>query len=186
VEPELQCSGLRLNVIVAGLLATLAAAKADEPKAPVFPPSIDADGQRLIQNGLGKRQAFFVDLYTCALYLPRPSSEIDYVLDESTPVSIVIQVHGRPPDTIPQDWAQTLKAELSDRLFARARKVYGDLQSNDVIHLLDAPGLGTSVRLNGDFLFTGPGRDLVDALITEWLIEPSAPHKLLQSLLGNP
>lgn len=147
---------------------------------------LDNDHQTsLVLNGRGTRKAMFFDLYTCELYLREPTDDAARILGEKGPITVQLEVHGDPPGSILGAWAAVLKRELSDKMFRKTTMLYRDLEEGDRIQLHYVPENGTTVAINGESLFVDPGRDLIHAVLDQWVGEAPVSDELKEALLGK-
>lgn len=136
-------------------------------------------------NGSGTREAFFVDLYTCELYLETTGISATELLQSDAPARVQITVHGNPPGAPPENWAQLLREELSDKMFRLTQRHYRDLEEGDKIMINYVPDKGTNVEINGEDLFTDPGRALMSAILEQWIGEDPVSRSFKSDLLGQ-
>lgn len=148
----------------------------------VFPKEMTVARHKLVLNGYGERERWFMDVYGCALYTPRKTSSTNYIMASSTPTAIRIMVNHDPPADQPERWRQTFREELSKELLSRMDNVYERLDAGDVILFAYAPGHGTKAYRNGRHLFTDPGHGLMQGLLDQWL-GPRPVSKNLRRLL---
>jgi hypothetical protein len=155
------------------LLAALVGftATAAWPALAAVPETVTVDGQTLVLNGYGTREALAIDLYTAALYLPRPMSDADEIEDPALAKAFRIEVvyQGALPDEIPETWREELLPPLNEGQAAALRRAYRTLARGDVITVSYAPGSGTTVALNGEAVLRDPGHGLIAGCLDLWL-----------------
>lgn len=137
------------------------------------PPSkIDAFGMELQLNGCAAREILWIELYTVALYLRKPTTEPSIATSADYPKSFWVKVtYDRSvPDGIPAgQWKQVMKADLSQTIFDRLNTVIESLDQGDVIQVSAAPGQGDRLWLNGKLVIKESKSDLSEALTRLWL-----------------
>lgn len=147
---------------------------------------LDNDHQTsLVLNGRGTRKFMFFDLYTCELYVLEPTDDSARILRENGPITVQLKVHGDPPESIPGEWAAVLKGELSDKMFSKTTILYRDLEKGDRIQLQYQPETGTTVAINSESLFVDPGRELIQAVLDQWVGEAPVSDELKAAFLGK-
>ena len=145
---------------------------------------LTAAAQELALNGAGTRKAFFIDLYTCSLWVAAPTRSEDELLNRDTPARVKILVHGNPPGAAPpEDWAALLKSELSGKYYKLTKRTYRDLEEGDEIIVQYPDGEGTSVSVNGEHILTDPGRALMVAILEQWIGPEPVSDELKVALL---
>ena len=140
----------------------------------------------LERTGRGTRSLAFIDVYRCALYLPRRIGSIDEMMPDDVPVAIVIEVLvNDPPDEMPDRWRATLREEITDRAFKKLKRAYRQVAMHDRLVFLYRPGTGTDVILNENALFTDPGKGLMNGLLEQWLGDKPVSESLRTALMST-
>lgn len=152
------------------------------------------NGEKLILNGSGLREKFWVDIYVGSLYLPEKTSNVadilsslnawrvqmDFVYEEVDKEKLLTA--WREGFNMNQD-EEVIKA-ISDRMDL----FYGFFSENAVEKdqfIIDyIPGKGTTVRKNSKVLGTIPGVDFKNALLEIWLGNYPADDDLKRGMLG--
>ena len=155
------------------------------------PDSIDLGGQSLVLNGMGLREAFFIDIYVGALYLPAPTRSPDQAIDADVPKRVLMRIifHKVTREQMVSTFKENLDrnpdaAVLQDRLDA----LYGfmdGLVAGDEVLLDYVPGTGTTVTIRGQVMGTLPGADLMRAIWAIFLGPRPASEKLKAGMLGK-
>lgn len=155
------------------------------------PDSVDLGGQALVLNGMGLREAFFVDVYVGALYLPAHTRSAEVAIQQDVPKRIVMRIlfHRVTRDQMVETFRENLDKNpqvgaLQDRLDVLYGYMEGLVAGDEV--LLDyVPGRGTTVTIRGVVKGTLPGVDLMRAIWTIFLGPQPASEKLKAGLLGG-
>jgi len=169
--------------LLGGLLLAAAPVQAETT---TMPERISVNGQTLRLHGEGIRSVLFIDVYRCALYLPRKNMPVEEINNSDTASAFQLKViYADPPDTMPDAWRATLRSELSDRLFRRVRNTYRDLEKDDVLKVIYAKGAGTRISINGEHLLTDPGYGLMAEFLDMWLGANPVSEGLKSALTGG-
>lgn len=151
------------------------------------PSRINYQGTDLRLNGYGEREVMWMDVYRCALYLPRRSSDPAQIVRTPKPKLLKIRVlTDAAPDDMPERWRETLDSELTDRLFRRMKKVYRRASSGDELTFAYLPGKGTSFYFNGKRIFNDPGYGLMESLLDQWMGPKPVSRNLKRLLAPSP
>lgn len=161
-----------------------------------IPDTIELAGgnQRLVLNGAGIREKFFLDIYIGALYLPARTADAGAILSDSGPASVLMHFlysevsrkkitdgwHDGLQANISPEEMQAIQGDLDkfDSLFLTARK-------GDVIRIDYRPGSGTAVRINDEWRGTVPGDTFFRALLKIWLGPRPVSRPLKEAMLGG-
>lgn len=156
-----------------------------------FPPDLPVDGQSLVLNGMGLREATMLnlDVYVAGLYLPDRETRADAILD-ANPIWQVDMEFLRHVDAedIREAWNEGLEnngAEMkamADSIGALDALVR-DLNAGDRLSFSHVLGKGLRVGMNDrDTLI--PGDDFARAMLAIWLGPNPPDADLRQGLLG--
>lgn len=134
------------------------------------PHRVDYQGTMLALNGYGEREVMWMDVYRCALYLARPSSDPAEIIKmrDAKLLRVQVLIDGAP-DEMPQRWRETLDEELTGRLFRRIKKAYRRASAGDELTFAYLPGTGTTFYFNGERIFNDPGYGLMESLLDQWM-----------------
>jgi hypothetical protein len=178
------------------LLGAASAAPAFEIAGTEIPDSLDLAGAhpKLLLNGAGVREKFFLDVYIGALYLPARTSDAGAILGDHGPASVLMHFlyHEVSREKITDGWRDGLRANLTpdemrgiqadlekfNSLFLTARK-------GDVIRIDHRPGSGTDVRINGQWRGMVAGDSFFRSLLKIWLGPEPVSQSLKEAMLGN-
>ncbi len=178
-----------LTAGLAGAGSALAATKAGV----TLPDSYNLDGNKLVLNGLGVREATFlkIDVYVAGLYIPAKTSDPASILKGDVPKHITLQfVRDVGKDDQIDAWKKGLKASAKDykAIEAKVNQLVSwmdDIKSGEQMSYSYVPGKGTTVSVKGQTKGTIEGEDLQYALFRVYL-GPKPPNSgLKKGLLGD-
>lgn len=148
-----------------------------------FASEIEFGGAKFLRNGLGRRSILFIDACSGALYLTRQTGDTATILSAKTRSVVRLRIHGDPPD-IPENWRESLKAELSYKMYNRVKEKFKDVEAGDSDQIGYIPGRGTTVILNGVRIVRDAGFGLMEAFLEQWLGKKPVSDSLKTALLG--
>jgi len=155
------------------------------------PPDIKFNNFTWKHHSSGIRTYNFVDVYQCALYLPRGNNRVKGELIASlesleNPVAIRIEIlTSMLPNKMPDVWRETIEPEVTGKSFKRFRKGFAGLDEGDVLLFVYLPGKSTHLYLNDEFQFKDPGPGLMQGLLDQWLGAKPISEDLKQTLIGE-
>ena len=168
-------------LLAAGLLGAMPAL------ATAAPQQITVSDETLVRAGQATRQELLVDLYQVSMYLPSKSAGMERITQQSVPKAFHVEVlyGGGMPNEIPGGWAEELLPPIPDPKVDELRQVYQNLDEGDELVITYAPGSGTTVRLNGETVFTDPGAELMAGVVDVFLGPDPVSENVRESLLGR-
>jgi Chalcone isomerase-like len=128
-----------------------------------------------------------VDLYTIALYAPRPFDQAEMV-SADVPKVLRIQVAYEPDLRRPAlvDWQRELVPRLQPAgVVAHLRGTFAALKRDDVVLIEYMPGKGTAVRVNRLVAVSGANHELMLAFLDHWLGQRPVSEEIKRRLLGT-
>lgn len=152
----------------------------------------DSDSN-LVLNGAGIREKFFLDIYVGALYLPSRTSDVDAILDDSGPASVLMHfLYSKvSKQKITDGWRDGLRANLTaDELRAiraaldKFNTLFLDVHKGDVVRIDYRPATGTAVSINGEWRGSVTGEAFFRALLKVWLGARPVSNPLKKAMLG--
>ncbi|HET9480857.1 MAG TPA: chalcone isomerase family protein [Candidatus Polarisedimenticolia bacterium] len=151
------------------------------------PEQIQVEGETLLQAGQAKREELTFDLYRVSLYLPSRDASMQRITQESVPKAFHVEVlyDGSVPGGIPEDWSEELMPTLPEEKEQKLRQIYQSLGQGDELRIAYAPGAATSVKLNGETVFTDPGYELMAGTVDIFLGPDPVAENVRQGLLGR-
>ena len=100
-----------------------------------------------------------MDVYQCAIYLDRESTNSELLLELKHPVAVRIKILiSELPDQVPDAWREAIKPEISHKLYSRFKK--------------------QNCYIKNEIKFSDPGSGLMQALLEQWL----GPHPVSKDL----
>jgi hypothetical protein len=192
MKKSLVAPALALALIVAPSFLGAPAASAGSLAGVTVPDSVQVDGDRLVLNGMGLREKFFVDVYVAALYLPKAerSEQSIFAADEKRRV-VMHFVHDVSKEQICDAWTESLEANRPNAS-AALKKDFDTLCSHmesveegQQMTFTYVPGEGTTVSVNGQDKGTVGDKSFADALFASWIGQHPATDKLKKGMLGG-
>ncbi len=175
------------------LFATLIAPQADaaELAGVTMPDEVTVAGQKLVLNGMGLREKFFIDVYVGGLYLPAKTRDARSAIEQDVPKRITMhfvysevsksKITGAFDDGFAAVGAKESQAEG----LAKLNGMMETVKAGDTITFDYEPGVGTHVFVKGVEKGVIPGVDFMKALWGVYL-GPSPPtYALKRGLLGG-
>ena len=150
-------------------------------------------GTKLLLNGAGVREKFFVDVYVGALYLEKKTRDPAPVLAGSGPATILMHFTYSEVsrEKIIEGWkdglAENLSAERMSSIKPRLEKfnsLFRTVVEGDVIRIDYIPETGTQVRINDELQGTVEGNDFFRDLLRIWLGAAPVSKSLKHDMLG--
>ena len=184
-----------IRIVFASVLAAFSVAHyahAKECKGVNFQDTAQVEGSSLALNGLGLRQATMlkVNVYVAALYVPKTSNDPNALL-AAVPKELILQfVRDVGADDLRKGWNEGFEknakadlAALKDRI-ATFNGWMADMKAGQRIILVQKPGSGVEVNVNGAAKGAIKGDDFAKALFAIWLGDPPNPE-IKAGLLGG-
>lgn len=186
-----------LVALLAALAATLAAGTAlGKACAGVsFQEQVQADGATLTLNGLGLRQATFlnINVYVGALYLAQTSADASAILKSNAPKRLVLQfVRDVGGADLSKGWDEGFENNAGSQLTALKPRIESfkammtDVKKGEQLGMDHKPGAGVQVSVKGAVKGTIAGDDFARALFAIWLGSHPPNADLKAGLLGGP
>jgi hypothetical protein len=155
--------------------------------------TLSNNGDALVLNGAGIRKKFFMSIYIGALYLPANSPDARAIISDTGPASVLMHFlySEVSKEKITGGWEDGLKANLpsTDLQALRPRLdkfnlLFRTVHQGDVIRIDYLPGMGTEVRINGEWRGVVAGNDFFRALLKVWLGASPVSSSLKKAMLG--
>jgi hypothetical protein len=177
------------------LVAVLAGSASAGRKAGVtMPDSIIVAGQRLVLNGMGLREATWldIDVYVAGLYVQHPTSNPDALIHDDEIKTIVLQfVRDVGHDDIVKAWRDGFAANATVPL-AQLQPYIDQLDAwmpsftdHDTLAFTYIPGQGVGVDVNGVRKGVIQNADFARSLFAVWLGRKPPTKDLKRGLLGS-
>jgi len=159
-----------------------------------IPDTLQLDGRRLILNGGGIREKYFIDVYVGALYLLQKNKDAGKILEAESPMVIRIQIISGLIKSKDMEEATREGFEKSTKGHTASIQpqidkfisVFKDqIQPDDVYDLVYIPEQGVKAYKNGRFMILAEGYDFKRALFGIWLGDNPVQKSLKKEMLGE-
>ncbi len=185
----------KISLIVALLLMSGFIYSQEEISGITPKSSIDVSGEKLIFNGAGLREKFFLDLYVGALYVTNKSSDAKKLMDADESMAITIDIVSglisseKMITAVDEGFQKSTKGNTAP--FKDKIATFKDAFKEEIVegdHYVIAYIKGTQetvVSKNGKKLKTISGYDFKKALFGIWLCDEPADEDLKEGMLGG-
>ncbi|HSI69280.1 MAG TPA: chalcone isomerase family protein [Gillisia sp.] len=159
-----------------------------------IPNTASFEGEKLVLNGVGVREKFWMDMYAGALYLNAKSSNVNTIMNAEEPMAIKLHIvsklisSDKMIDAVTEGFENStngnvapLKTEI-DKFISFFRD---EITKDDVFDLVYLPSKGIVVYKNGKEQGTIKGKEFKKALFGIWLSNNPADKKLKEGMLGK-
>ncbi len=159
-----------------------------------FPREIESENVRLVYNGSGVREKFFLDLYRVALYLPEPSGDAEKIVNARDPQAIRIVILSsligskRMKEGIRKGFERSTggnTASLKGKITRFIAAFDAKIVKGDRFTLLYLPDKGVEIFKNGTYVDTIEGDTFKKALFGIWLGKDPVQRDLKKAMLGG-
>lgn len=175
------------------LLATFAAPAA--AWAGKLPATMNVAKEKLVLNGEGVREKYFLDLYVAGLYLPEPNRQAKTIVNDADHLMAIriavvskMVTQEKLVESLQEGFAQSTGGELKplEKQIEQFRQCFADeIVRGDVFDLIYVPQQGVFVFKNGKRKGLVAGLPFKQALFGIWLGEKPADKALKTALLGT-
>lgn len=150
--------------------------------------------KKLLLNGAGTREKYFMDMYVGALYLPAKSSDAKKIIaaDESTAITLHIVssliTSSRMQEAITEGFEKSTggnTAALKDKINTFTKIFSEAITKQDIFRITYQTKEGLTVYKNGIKKGSIPGLDFKKALWGIWLGDDPADDDLKSAMLGK-
>lgn len=157
-----------------------------------MPDSITVEnGQKLVLNGMGLREMFWIDIYVGGLYLPTATHDPATVINSDVRKRMIMHFLFRrvTPQQVKDTFRQGILAQPGgDKLTAEIAQLEAMVDdytyAGDEVILDYVPGVGTTITAKGKAKGTVKGVDVMKALFSIYVGAKPASEPLKQGLLG--
>ena len=187
----------RRQLLLTPLLLALAGPAAALQLAGVgIPESVEQDGITLLRNGAGVRRFLLFNVYVAALYLERPATQPQPIVNMPGPKLLrLVLLRDLPATELLERLESGMRANVEAELLAqlqpeteRLRQRFTShppLRRGQVVDLRWLPQQGTLISVDQQPLGSAePDPRLYQALLQVWLGPQPADSRLKQALLG--
>ncbi len=157
-----------------------------------FYSEIKLGDDKLILNGGGLREKYFIDLYVAALFLSQKSKDAVKIINSDAPMAIQIKLVSN--SVTREKFVESVKEGFNNSSSGKASKeqiskFIGSFSSafkkGDKINFEYTPKKGVVVEKNGTQLCIIEGLDFKKALFSIWLGSVPADESLKEGMLGK-
>jgi len=183
----------RVSFVLIAIL-TFGCLSAQEKISGVTPEKqINVDGTRLVYNGAGLREKFFIDLYVGTLYLVSKNKSADAIIQADAPMAITIDIVSglisseKMIDAIDEGFKKSTKGKtepLKDEIASFRAAFSDEIVKGDSYLIVYIKNKGIEVRKNGKKIKSVPGFEFKKALFGIWLCDEPADEDLKEGMLG--
>ena len=159
-----------------------------------LPNTVSFEGEKLILNGAGVREKYWMDMYAGALYLTSKSSDANEVVNSNNPGAIKLHIVSGliTSDKMVSAINEGFENSTNGKTQAMSSEIekfisYFEEQINkeDVFDIVYIPSKGVLVYKNGTQKGIIKGLEFKKALFGIWLSDKPADKKLKQAMLGE-
>jgi hypothetical protein len=163
-------------------------------RAAQLPPTLKVGEHKLVLNGAGEREKYFLNLYVAGLYLTEPSKQSKTIIEADAPMAIRIAITSKlvSQEKFLASLQEGLKKSTEGNLepiraeIKKFRDCFADkIVRGDVIDLVYLPNQGVMVFKAGKRKGIVPGIEFKRALFGIWLRERPVDANLKQALLSG-
>ena len=154
-----------------------------------LPDSATVGGQKLVLNGMGLREKYFIDIYVAGLYLPAKTSDPSKVISDDVPKRITMSMtYDLSKDKLADAMREGMANSPDASAKAHTEKLAGWMESvtkGDQIVLDYVPGKGTTVTVKGKAKGTIAGVPFMKAIWGIYVGPKPPTAELKEGLLGG-
>lgn len=176
-------------------MLTIASAPAQTTAAGVsLPNSVTFDGKKLILNGVGVREKFWMDMYAGALYLDKKNADANGIVNGNQPMALKLHMVSnlitseKMIDAVNEGFKNATNgntSKITSEIATFKSYFSEEISKNDVFDMVYLPKEGLKVYKNNKLLGTIEGVEFKRALFGIWLSNKPADKNLKQSMLGK-
>lgn len=175
------------------LLLAAPLAQAGELAGVTLPETVTVAGSELTLNGMGLREAGWIDVYVGALYLANPTSDAEAVIAADAPSRISLHfVRDVGEESLTDAWkegfAANSDADTQEAIAERMKtfnSFFGDIAEGESMVFDMVPGEGTTVTIAGEEKGVIEGDDFASALRAIWFGPEPPDEDLKEGMLGK-
>jgi hypothetical protein len=159
-----------------------------------LPNTVSFEGEKLILNGAGVREKYWMDMYAGALYLTSKSSDANAIVSGDNPAALKLHMvsnlitSDKMISAINEGFENSTKGK-TEAISAEIQKFKSffeeEISKEDVFDLVYIPSKGILTYKNGKQKGVIKGMQFKKALFGIWLSEKPADKKLKQAMLGK-
>lgn len=153
-----------------------------------LPDTLDVGGQKLVLNGLGLREKYFIDIYVGGLYLPQKTTDSAKAIQDDVPKRITMQfTYDLSAEKLGETMRESISRSKADGVAEKADTLASwmeDVVPGDQVVLEYVPGQGTSVIVKGKTKGTVEGVNFMRAIFDIYLGANPPTSALKKGMLG--
>lgn len=159
-----------------------------------IPNTVSFEGEKLVLNGVGVREKFWMDMYAGALYVQEKSSNAGTIMNANEPMAIKIHIvsklisSDKMVDAVNEGFESSTKGKTA-AMASEINKFKGffkeEISKDDVFDIVYLPSRGVVVHKNGNELGAIKGLEFKKALFGIWLSNDPADKKLKEGMLSK-
>ena len=181
-------------ILTSVLLVAGTTVRAAQVNDVTIPDTVTIGGTTLLLNGAGMREKLFLDIYAGALYLPAHMHDVDAILSDTGPASVLMHFvyHRISREKITAAWTDGMRDNLTNSelqaqhaTLDRFNALFTELHKGDVVRIDYVPGQGTEVRINNELRGTVGDNAFFRDLLKIWLGPDPASTSLKKAMLGR-
>ncbi len=159
-----------------------------------MPESLTTGQTKLLLNGAGVREKFFMDLYVGGLYLRQKSQDAKAIMEADEPMAIRLHIISSMITSKKMEKATREGFENATGGNVEAIKVQieefisvfkEEIKEGDIYDLIYVPGKGVEVKKNNESRSTIKGFPFKQAMFGIWLSDKPAQKSLKKAMLGE-
>ena len=185
-------SKLFIGVLFVLGMAFTSSAQDIESHGVTFPSKMKINDKVVKYNGSGLREKYFFDLYVSALYLTETTSDAKTIINANEEMSIRIKLvsdkvtRDKFVETVKEGFSNSSEGKATEAEISTFMKFFSkEFKSGDDIILINKPGVGVQVYMNGEKLGTQSGLEFKKALWAIWFGDKPADKGLKNAMLGK-
>lgn len=159
-----------------------------------LPNTVSFEGEKLILNGAGVREKYWMDMYAGGLYLTSTSSDAKEIVNSNTPGAIKLHmvsnlITSDKMISAINDGFENSTNGKTEAISSEIKKFISyfeeKINKEDVFDIVYIPSKGVLVYKNGTQKGIIKGLEFKKALFGIWLSDKPADKKLKQAMLGK-
>lgn len=186
---------MKMTLLPLIILFFLSMANAQTEVGKVVLPNTETFGEhKLVLNGAGLREKWWMDMFVGGLYLPQKSSDAEAILNGGKVLAIRLYIvsglinSGRMSDAVDDGFRKSTQGN-SEPFLDKMDKLKDyfnqeEINDGDVFDFLYEPGIGVVIYKNDKKLGHIEGEDFGKAFFGIWLSENPATPEMKAAMLG--
>jgi hypothetical protein len=159
-----------------------------------LPNNVSFEGEKLVLNGVGVREKFWMDMYAGALYLDSKKSDAKAILNSDAPKAIKLHIvsklitSDKMVGAVNEGFENATNGNtspISSEIKQFKSFFNEEINKDDIFDIVYIPSNGVIVYKNEIPLGTIKGKDFQKALFGIWLSEDPADKDLKLAMLGK-